>query len=140
MAVPEPPERATWVVCEWAPWAGAYGLSEQLDQSGGAHYHDGCSDLPGRLLKVLSPLDIEVQSEAGLEWPGTLMSFQQDGVRALVGSDRLLLADDMGLGKTLQVIAALRILRHRGDIRSVLVAAPASPSRPMAWRTSQVGP
>ena len=54
------------------------------------------------------------------------MPFQEDGVRALMNSGRLLLADDMGLGKTLQVIAALRILRHRGDIRSTLVAAPAS--------------
>ena len=34
-------------------------------------------------------------------------------MRALIASDRLLLADDMGLGKTLQVIAALRILKHR---------------------------
>ena len=64
--------------------------------------------------------------EASLQWPGKLMPFQEDGVRALMGSDRLLLADDMGLGKTLQVIAALRILRHRGDIHSALVAAPAS--------------
>ena len=54
------------------------------------------------------------------------MPFQEDGVRTLLSSDRLLLADDMGLGKTLQVIAALRIMKHRGDIRHTLVAAPAS--------------
>ena len=61
-----------------------------------------------------------------LTWPGELMPFQQDGVRALLDNDRLLLADDMGLGKTLQAIAALRILRAQGDIKSCLVAAPAS--------------
>ena len=54
------------------------------------------------------------------------MHFQQDGVRTLIGSDRLLLADDMGLGKTLQVIAALRVLFVRRAIASALVVAPAS--------------
>ena len=61
-----------------------------------------------------------------LEWPRELMPFQQDGVRALLDMDRLLLADDMGLGKTIQAIAALRILRARRSIRSCLVVAPAS--------------
>ena len=61
-----------------------------------------------------------------LTWAGELMPFQQDGVQALLNSDRLLLADDMGLGKTVQAIAALRILRARGSIKSCLVAAPAS--------------
>ena len=54
------------------------------------------------------------------------MPFQRDGVRALIGSERLLLADDMGLGKTLQVIAALRVLFVRRAIESALVVAPAS--------------
>ncbi len=61
-----------------------------------------------------------------LEWPGALMPFQQDGIRALLDMKQLLLADDMGLGKTVQVIAAVRILRARGEIRSCLVVAPAS--------------
>ena len=61
-----------------------------------------------------------------LEWPGDLMPFQQDGVRALLNNHQLLLADDMGLGKTLQAIAALRILHARREIKSCLVAAPAS--------------
>ena len=61
-----------------------------------------------------------------LEWPGELMPFQRDGVGALIGMDRLLLSDDMGLGKTVQAVAALRILRARGEIRSCLVVAPAS--------------
>ena len=42
-----------------------------------------------------------------VEWPGELMPFQLEGVRALLESRRMLLADDMGLGKTLQVIVAL---------------------------------
>ena len=61
-----------------------------------------------------------------LSWAGDLMPFQQDGVRALLSNDQLLLADDMGLGKTIQVIAALRILRARRQIESCLVVAPAS--------------
>ena len=61
-----------------------------------------------------------------LEWPGALMPFQRDGVRALMGNQSLLLADDMGLGKTIQAIGALRLLHHQGDIRSALVVAPAS--------------
>ena len=64
--------------------------------------------------------------ETNLEWPGELMPFQRDGVRALLEMDRLLLSDDMGLGKTVQAIAALRILKARGEVRSCLVAAPAS--------------
>ena len=63
--------------------------------------------------------------DAAVEWPGELLPFQMDGVRALLESRRLLLADDMGLGKTLQVIAALRILFLRGEIQSALVIAPA---------------
>ena len=61
-----------------------------------------------------------------LEWPGELMPFQRDGVGALIGMERLLLSDDMGLGKTVQAVAALRILRARGEIGSCLVVAPAS--------------
>ena len=64
--------------------------------------------------------------ELRLEWPGELMPFQRDGVRALLEMDRLLLSDDMGLGKTVQAIVALRILKARGDVRSCLVVAPAS--------------
>ena len=60
-----------------------------------------------------------------LRWDGELMPFQKVGVQTLVERDRLLLADDMGLGKTVQAIAALRILRAQGTIRSALVATPA---------------
>ena len=46
-------------------------------------------------------------------------------MRALLESQKILLADDMGLGKTLQVIVALRVLFLRGEIQSALVIAPA---------------
>ena len=61
-----------------------------------------------------------------LDWPGDLIPFQRDGVRALIGMRRMLLSDDMGLGKTVQAVAALRILKAQGAIRSCLVVAPAS--------------
>ena len=63
--------------------------------------------------------------EGGLEWSAGLMPFQRQGVEALVAMDRLLLSDDMGLGKTVQAIAALRVLKMKGDLRSALVVAPA---------------
>ena len=63
--------------------------------------------------------------DISLEWPDDLMPFQNDGVRTLISSDRLLLADDMGLGKTVQVIAALRMLFTQRAIESALVVAPA---------------
>ena len=85
-------------------------------------------DLGGRLRAVLaapagSPA---VDGDAPLEWAGALMPFQQDGVRALLEMDRLLLADDMGLGKTVQAVAALRILAARDRVGPALVVAPAS--------------
>ena len=61
-----------------------------------------------------------------VEWPGELMPFQLEGVKALLERRRILLADDMGLGKTLQVIVALRVLFLRGEIESALVVAPSS--------------
>ena len=63
--------------------------------------------------------------EGGMAWAGDLMPFQRQGVETLVAMDRLLLSDDMGLGKTVQTIAALRILKAKGDFRSALVVAPA---------------
>ena len=119
------PEPATRVDFE-RTMAGANGHSGQTLPFGGSSRPAADPGLAGRLLSVLDPQSIEAAAQDGLEWPGSLMPFQEQGVRALLDSDRLLLADDMGLGKTLQVIAALRILRHRRDIRSALVAAPAS--------------
>ena len=82
--------------------------------------------LAERLWAALAvPRPVSPAPDKQLEWPGVLMPFQRDGVRALVEMDRLLLSDDMGLGKTVQAIAALRILRVRGEIESCLVVAPA---------------
>ena len=124
--VPVPPEQATQVDLEWMYWVEASGSSQHTGQSADAPRPHTDLDLANRLRRVLSPLGTDSPSMDSLEWPGKLMPFQEDGVRALIASDRLLLADDMGLGKTLQVITALRILKRRGDFRSALVAAPAS--------------
>ena len=126
VGLPSLPEQATQVDLEWMNRVGMSGALQQTGQSAGGPRPHRDHDLARRLLRVLSPPVTEPPSMDSLEWPGTLMSFQEDGVRALIASDRLLLADDMGLGKTLQVIAALRILKHRGEICSALVAAPAS--------------
>ena len=84
--------------------------------------------LAERLRRVLAPRYdwLLPGPDSVLDWPGDLMPFQQEGVKALIGSERLLLADDMGLGKTLQVIVALRVLFLRGEIETALVVAPAS--------------
>lgn len=88
-----------------------------------------------QLWDLLTPQPIDRQNEqerhpaawvSQMEWPGELMPFQISGVQALLEMKRLLLADDMGLGKTVQTVAAVRILRARGEIESCLVIAPAS--------------
>ena len=77
------------------------------------------------LLEV--PLELLLPGPATvLEWPGSLMPFQREGVRELIKREKLLLADDMGLGKTVQVIAAIRILVMQRRMESTLVIAPAS--------------
>ena len=130
--VPAIPEQATRVDLEWLQRGEASGSDQHDGHSTGARRVHGDRDLARRLLRVLSPPDPESHSHPaspppeGLEWHGPLMPFQEDGVQALIASDRLLLADDMGLGKTVQVIAALRILKHRGEVGNALVAAPAS--------------
>ena len=85
-------------------------------------------DLAGRLRAVLRapPERLFAGLDTPLDWAGELMPFQQDGVRALLEMDRLLLADDMGLGKTVQAVAALRILAARDKAGPALVVAPAS--------------
>lgn len=86
------------------------------------------SELPlsVRLAWLLQPpLESLLAAQGVLEWPCQLRPYQQDGVRALVERDALLLADDMGLGKTVQAIAALRILLHLKRIGSALVVVPA---------------
>ncbi len=129
VSAPASAEPATVVELEYLHRGAPSGFHRHSDNSAGISNPDRELSLARRLLKVLSPADSDPSSppiDDDLEWPGKLMPFQEDGVRALIASDRLLLADDMGLGKTLQVIAALRILSRRGEIGSTLVAAPAS--------------
>ncbi len=81
-----------------------------------------------RLRYVLAPpLEMLLPGPGAiLEWPGQLLPYQLEGVRALLSADRILLADDMGLGKTIQAIAAIRILCVRGEIAHALLVVPAS--------------
>ncbi len=73
----------------------------------------------------LAPLPAAERHEAfGMAWRSPLHDFQRDGVARLLTSEAVLLADEMGLGKTIQAIAALRILAHRGQLRSALLVAP----------------
>ena len=76
---------------------------------------------------LVAPLDSLLPGpDTILDWPGQFLPFQLDGVRALLGQDRILLADDMGLGKTVQAAAAIRILCYRREIERVLLVVPAS--------------
>ena len=55
-----------------------------------------------------------------------LYPFQREGVDWLVSRTEGILADDMGLGKTVQVIAAMRLLFNRAELRTALVVCPKS--------------
>ena len=55
-----------------------------------------------------------------------LYPFQRQGVEWLAGRFGGILADDMGLGKTVQVIAAMRLLFNRAELRTALVVCPKS--------------
>jgi SNF2 family DNA or RNA helicase len=85
------------------------------------------------LAVVLQP-PIAVLDTSGnvLQWPSPLLPYQREGVIALITRRSLLLADSMGLGKTIQAVAALRILYHRGEIKSALIVCPAG--LVMQWR------
>ena len=100
----------------------------QADSTGGLNGAQSGLTLAQRLWRALALRESQrsVAPDVPLPWHGTLMPFQVEGVQTLLASDRLLLADDMGLGKTLQAIAALRILKARGETASCLIAAPAS--------------
>ncbi len=130
------PETATYVdfelPSERTPTSSRSFPSDGLDGRGGAAgdvpAEQAASTLRERLRVVLAlPLDSLLPGpEATLDWPSGLLPFQHDGVRALIASERMLLADDMGLGKTVQAIAAIRILFTQRTISSVLIVAPAA--------------
>lgn len=83
-------------------------------------------DFERRLAAILQPPLHALLAPSGvLDWPAPLLSYQLDGVQALLERRELLLADDMGLGKTIQAIAALRILFYRQEVERALVIAPA---------------
>ncbi len=89
---------------------------------------DSGPSLADRLRLVLQPPLESLLPGPGttLEWPAELLSYQLDGVRALLERDRILLADDMGLGKTIQAIAAMRILCLQRKVTYALLVVPAS--------------
>lgn len=117
-------------------WSGSSGVAIAVDLStdpsglprarGTGAALRGAPPLAQRLRELLAaPSKVQIQ-DVELDWPGGLLPFQLDGVRALVASRRLLLADDMGLGKTLQAIAAVRVLLKGRAVRDALIVAPAS--------------
>ncbi len=55
-----------------------------------------------------------------------LLPYQREGMLHLAFTERALLADEMGLGKTAQAIAAAALLLRLGQVKRVLVVAPAS--------------
>lgn len=103
--------------------------SPQYDGVNIASPNQSGPSLADRLRRTALALPLELLLPfpgAMLEWPGSLYVFQINGVCALIGSERLLLADDMGLGKTVQVIAAIRVLCVQQAIERVLVVMPAA--------------
>ena len=76
---------------------------------------------------VLQPPILDRLAQPGLFPDGRRpYPFQVNGIQWLLDHPEGLLADEMGLGKTMQAIVAMRILFRRGDMRQVLVVAPAS--------------
>ncbi|MDP3063334.1 MAG: DEAD/DEAH box helicase [Chloroflexota bacterium] len=83
--------------------------------------------LAKRLAYLLqAPTKLLLSPAGTLEWNGTLLPYQLEGVQALLVHNELLLADDMGLGKTVQAVAALRILAVQRRIERALIVLPAS--------------
>lgn len=69
-----------------------------------------------------------------------LRPYQHEGVSFLVASRSALLADEMGLGKTVQVAVAIERLHRAGELRRVVIVAPASLLTNWAFELSRWGP
>ena len=120
-------EQLSWTAVSQAERPSSGGSSRQTARARRAG-KDSPLSLVERLRRVLAPSleSLLLEPDTALTWPAELMPFQKEGVRALVNSERLLLADDMGLGKTLQAIAAARILCAQRVTDAMLVVAPAN--------------
>ncbi|MGA2034541.1 MAG: DEAD/DEAH box helicase [Thermoguttaceae bacterium] len=80
--------------------------------------------LEDRLHYILQPSLESLLCEGVLPMPCQPFPFQFEGVAFLYPRHAAVLADEMGLGKTMQAITAIRLLLHRGEIRSVLLVCP----------------
>ncbi len=82
--------------------------------------------LADRLHYLLQPTLESLLAEAALTFPCRPFPFQFEGVGFLYPRQAAILADEMGLGKTMQAITAIRLLLHRGQLRSALIVCPKS--------------
>jgi SNF2 family DNA or RNA helicase len=82
--------------------------------------------LADRLEYLLQPPLEMLLAERRLGFPCAPFPFQFEGVAFLYPRVAAILADEMGLGKTMQAITAIRLLLHRGEVRSVLLVCPKS--------------
>jgi SNF2 family DNA or RNA helicase len=80
--------------------------------------------LEDRLCYLLQPSLESLLSEGSLSFPFRPFPYQFEGVAFLYPRHAAILADEMGLGKTMQAITAVRLLLHRGEVRSVLLVCP----------------
>jgi SNF2 family DNA or RNA helicase len=73
---------------------------------------------------LLQPSLESLLADSSIEFCRQPFPFQFEGVAFLYPRHAAILADEMGLGKTMQAITAIRLLLHRGVVRSVLLVCP----------------
>ena len=91
-------------------------VSEQVSEWDLTTYQKERENLPNLIRPLLQELPEETH----------LYFYQTEAVKWLCKSKFAILADDMGMGKTVQVIASIRRLISKGDIRHALVVCPKS--------------
>ncbi len=80
--------------------------------------------LQDRLYYMLQP-SLETMIDGGeLRFPFEPFAYQYEGIAFLYPRYSAIIADEMGLGKTMQAIAAIRLLLHTGELRSILLICP----------------